>query len=181
MLHFGLAAAALFALAGCGDDEGAAPGDVIYENGATDEAWISFDETEAIVDDARAPMLTAPTAPIPRATPVTFTWTAGAVARGPRGVRVGEELAALFFGPTAHAHGDPITGPIYRVVIDVPSGEPVRVLTGATTYTPTPTVWERIFPATGPLRIEIAGAYARLNRIEEGPYVGTTAAEVTFE
>jgi hypothetical protein len=170
-------------VAACGDDHAGAPGDVIYQGGTTDEAWVSMDEAPDIVGDADAPMLVDPSGPVPRTAPVTFTWTPGAVARVERGgVRFREELAALFWGPArAQAHGDPYTGPMYRVILEVPGGEVVRVLSATTSWTPDAAAWARLTGGGSPLTVEIAAAYARVNRVEEGPYVRTNPATVELE
>lgn len=175
------------ALAGCGD-EATAPGDVIFESGATDEAWFTVDDAPPVVDDAAAPRLTAPVSPVPRAAPARFEWNGGAVAAAasigsPQRPRrdVLDVIARELF-PVARAHEPPVTGPIYRLTIGLGAGAaPVRVLTGATSYTPSADIWSRISGAAGPLEIEISGSYLQTGRLEEGPYVASTPAVLELE
>jgi hypothetical protein len=178
-----LVLAILTALVGCPGPDPSAPADVIYVGGTTDEAWISMDEAMEIVDDADAPMLVDPSGPVARTAPVAFTWTPGAVAAVPPGRGAfREELAALLTGRArAQAHGTPYTGAMYRLTIEVPGGEVVRVLAASTTWTPDAATWARLTGGGSPLSIEIAAAYARLNRVEEGPFVRATPATVELE
>jgi hypothetical protein len=70
---------------------------------------------------------------------------------------------------------------MYRLIIEVPGGEVVRVLTAETSWTPDAATWTRLTGGGSPLSIEIAAAYARVNRVEEGPFVRTTPASVELE
>ncbi|MCS6797263.1 MAG: hypothetical protein NZ898_01820 [Myxococcota bacterium] len=164
---------------GCGHDHPSAPADVIYEAGATDEAWIAIDEAGDMVDDVQAPRLLTPTSPLSRATVPRFSWTSGPAPasrapghRGPASFarRLLEWMAEPV--PTARAHLPPVTGPMYRLVVELGAGAPpIRVLTGDLAYSPSATVYPRIRDARGPLRVTIARAYLETGRVVEGPFV----------
>lgn len=161
-----------------------APSDVIYEAGATDEAWSTIDAVAPTVDDALAPRLTGPTSPLARggAAP-TFWWTGGAVGDGSATRAPTREpwqrVVQRELFPVAHAHEPPVTGAMYRLVIDVPGAAPIRVLTGATSYVPSADAWARIHAATAPIEVELLGAYLQTGRLQEGPYVA--AMPMTIE
>jgi len=162
-----------------------APSDVVYEAGGTDDAWITIDGAMAMVSDALAPQLTSPTAAISRSgSAPTFVWTAGIVG-GPTasdgGTTIGlaplrsRVLHELF--PVAHAHLPPVTGAMFGLTFDLGSGvTPLRVLTGATSYTPFGISWQRLSTATSPVTLRITGTYLNTGRIEQGPYVRSAPA-----
>ena len=182
LLALGLASAA------CSDpqDDDEAPEGVIYGEGVSDEAWVAIDEAPLVTDDASAPRLVRPTA-LPRSgPPPTFEWEAGAIARVhvPRHshpARTRGLLAALFGVPVARAHLPPVTGAVFRLVLNLGTGEPVRVLTKATIWTPDATSWSRIAAAPGPIGVELVGTYLDSNRVTEGPFVSSQPASLTFE
>lgn len=177
---------AFVALAAC--SPGPTGPDVLYESGATDEAWQTIVDATPVVDDALAPRLVTPIGSVPRSgAPPLFEWDGGSVAApmawapAPRARDVWGELSRAMF-PVARAHELPVTGPMYALSIEVPGGGgPVEVLTGATSYTPSAATWARMNVATGPLTIEIVGAYFLTGRITEGPYVSTRPAVVGLE
>lgn len=182
-------ALAFLLLAACGDDDGteaAAPEGVIYESGATDEAWIAIDEAPVVTDFASAPHLTAPTSIFRAAPPTAFSWSAGALATlqhrpHRRGGNARASLLATIFGPAvARAHEPPVTGDQYRLILSVGSGEPIRVLTGATTWTPDAATWARIAGATAPVSVEIVGAYLMSGRVTEGPFASSEPTSIPF-
>jgi hypothetical protein len=163
----------------------AAPDDVIYTYGATDEAWLTIDDAAPIVDDARAPRLLTPSMPLPRAGgPPVFTWDGGSV--GTASARAPDRAAPTTFDrvvrelfPVARAHLPPVTGPMYRLVIQPPGGAPpVRVLSGQPQFAPSGEMWGRMNRADGFLSIELVGAYLETGRITEGPSARTMDAEV---
>jgi hypothetical protein len=175
--------------------EPAAPADVIYENGGTDEVWLTMADATPMVSDSLAPQLTAPTGPISRAgAPPTFTWTPGIVGSsmmppdagttvGARDVARPTLLARVMreLFPVAHAHDPPVTGAMFRLVFDLgTSATPLRVVTGATTYTPDAAAWARVLAATAPVPLTITSAYLNTGRIEQGPYVRSMPATLTL-
>lgn len=175
LLFLALAPAVLGVCAGaCSADAPTAPEDVIYQGIATDEAWLEIADHPPVTDDAMAPRLTAPTTISSTADAPTFVWDGGAVAsawprRAPRQTRFAwSEL----FGPGhARAHSPPVNGALYRLVFTIPGDPaPVRVLTGLTSYTPIAAIWDRTKVATGPLSVELVGAYLTEGRITEGPF-----------
>ncbi|MCC7542600.1 MAG: hypothetical protein IT379_40670 [Deltaproteobacteria bacterium] len=182
LLALGLASAA------CSDhhDAGEAPEGVIYGEGVSDEAWVAIGEAPLVTDDASAPRLVRPTA-LPRSgPPPTFEWEAGAIARihvprRSRSARTRGLLAELFGVSVARAHLPPVTGAVFRLVLDLEAGEPVRVLTKATTWTPDEATWSRIVGASGPIGVELVGTYLDSNRVTEGPFVSSQPASLTFE
>lgn len=163
-----------------------APADVIYEAGATDEAWTAIDAVAPTVDDALAPRLTGPTSPLARgAAAPTFSWTGAAVGdgsatRAPTRERWQRVVWRELF-PVAYAHEPPVTGAMYRLIIDLPGAAPIRVLTGATSYVPSPDAWTRIQSATAPIGVELLGAYLQTGRLQEGPYVAATPTTIEIE
>jgi hypothetical protein len=176
---------ALLVIACTAPTEREAPGDIIYESEATDEAWLTIDDATPTIDDASAPHLLTPTGTIASAVAPTFTWDGGAVAgamvRGlPARPSFFARLEAELF-PVAHAHEPPVTGAMYGLYFDLGAMAPVRVLTGATTYTPDAASWARITAATSAVTLEITGTYLNTGRIEQGPYVRTTPATLTID
>lgn len=188
--HSFVAVAIVLGLSACGDDdhEGAAPEGVVYEGGSTDEAWIAIDEAPLVTNDDQAPRLTAPTA-LDRAatTPPAFEWSAGALASlsprtpaRPSAHASRAPLWSLFLPATARAHLPPVTGDQYRLVLSLGSGEPIRVLTGETTWTPNENAWSRIVAAEGSVTVELVGAYLMSGRVTEGPYASSSPTTLSF-
>jgi hypothetical protein len=184
-----------FALVAC-EGPRTAPADVIYESGANDEAWLEIEAATPIVDDARAARLLRPDRGVVVDGPaVTFEWDGGAVAEGvtarvlPRaafGRRLFDRVVREVI-PVARAHGPPANGPIYRLELRFEgSVDPVRVLTGRTSYTPGLPVWERIREARRThgvvrMQVQIVSAFFMTGRIAEGPYTSTAPAVLTLE
>lgn len=175
-------------LIGCGDDHGTnAPAGVVYENGGTDEAWVAIDEATLVTNDASAPRLIAPTV-LDRsaAQPPAFEWTPGALATLQRALPRGRVhtraswLAALWSPTVARAHEPPVTGDQYRLELSVGEGDPIRVLTGANTWTPNENAWARIVAAAGPVTVRIIGAYLMSGRVTEGPFVASEPTSIPF-
>lgn len=172
-----------------------APADVIYENGASDEAWLTIGDATPMVSDSLAPRLTAPTGTLSRTgPPPTFVWTPGVVGSsmmipdagatlGARRVRsttlFARVMCELF--PVAHAHDPPVTGSMFRLVLDLGAMvTPLEVLTGATTYTPDATAWARVLAATTPVTATLTSAYLNTGRLEQGPYVRSMPVTLTI-
>lgn len=181
-------------LSGCGHDHGDSPNDegVIYEAGASDEAWLTFAEATATISDTDAPALTAPTGPIVRSgEPPTFTWSAGALALASpaRGRALPRErgllrllIDALDPVPTARAHLPPVTGNLYRLHFALGGErEPVRVLTGRTSYTPSASVWAQMAAEGTTPTLDLQGAYFMEGRITEGPYARTAPMSLALQ
>jgi hypothetical protein len=173
--------------------EPAAPADVIYEAGATDEAWLTIGDATPMMNDSPAPQLTAPTGAISRTAPApTFTWTPGIVgssmstdagvtigALEPRATPFARVMRELF--PVAHAHDPPVTGSMFRLVFDLGAGvTPLRVLTGATSYSPDVAAWARVLAGPSTVPLTITSAYLNTGRIEQGPYVRSTPTTLTI-
>ena len=179
--------------AGCGDDTGGTGGaastaDVIFEAEATDEALEALLAASDVDDPTQAARLVAPSAgaTLDASTPVTFSWTVGASAslvparrRGHQGSDRAEtwaELAALF-GPVrvAHAHGTPVNGRGYFLVVEDADGNPVhRVFTLAFDHTPSASAWDALAAAPQPLRASVRSAIFENDRIatDGGPWSG---------
>lgn len=179
----------VLASSACGHDhdEASAPAGVLYEGDSTDEAWVAIDEAPLVTNDDQAPRLTAPTS-IDRTltVPPAFSWTSGALASLERRSPARRQLARTsFFGaliapPVARAHLPPVTGDQYRLVLSLGSGDPIRVLTGMTTWTPNENAWSRIVAAPGPITLELVGAYLMSGRVTEGPYVASEPTTIPF-
>ena len=90
-------------------------------------------------------------------------------------------LAELFGVSIARAHLPPVTGAVFRVVLNLGAGEPVRALTKATSWTPDEATWSRIVAASGPIGVELVGTYLDSNRVTEGPFISSQPASLTFE
>ena len=189
-------AGALFG--GCSDDTGTGGGGggsgadlsgVIYEDAATDEALeallaasIANEPEKAAVIDAPEGGDALPATPIP-----TFRWHAGTQASGPvrspaqwwtlpRGPvrtpssRFASLLEQALSGvPSAYAHGDPVNGTGYFLVLSTASNDKlVRVFTLGTEYTPDPTTWATITGAGEPIFAAILSAEFEANRVIQG-------------
>jgi hypothetical protein len=180
--------------AGCGDDTGGTGGaastaDVIYEADATDEALEALLAATDVDDPTQAARLVAPSAgtTLDAATPAKFSWTVGTSAsltpllrRGKDGPDIATtwwaELAALL-GPvrSAHAHGTPVNGRGYLLVIEDADGNTAhRVFTLAFDHTPSASAWDTLAAAPQPLRASVRSAIFENNRIatDGGPWSG---------
>jgi hypothetical protein len=85
--------------------------------------------------------------------------------------------AGLLGVRSAHAHGDPFSG--YGVLLTISSSSDpklCRVFTGATSYSPSAEVWDKIV-AAGEVTVALVGAAFENNRIPagSGPYLGSTS------
>jgi hypothetical protein len=175
--------------AGCGDDTGGTGGaastaDVIFEAEATDEALEALLAATDVDDPTQAARLVAPSAgaTLDASTPAKFSWTVGASASllpaRERSVATTAwaELAALL-GPvrSAHAHGTPVNGRGYLLVIEDAEGTTAqRVFTLAFDHTPSASAWEKLAAAPQPLRASVRSAIFENNRIatDGGPWSG---------
>lgn len=179
---------------GCGDSSGTGGGgaggedplaDVIYEAEATDEALDALLAATPKDEPAKAAVIDAPTDAevVAAAAPIAFTWHDGATARieiRPSNDSVLERLGmrllerALSNVRPAYAHGVPVNGPAYFLVLSTADDpELVRVFTLATSYTPDATVWQKIVGAGKPITATVESAQFEENRVlqDGGPWV----------
>jgi len=161
--------------------------DVIRSAAATDEALVALlaatpknDPTQAAVLDHPVPGGVLPGSPA-----AEFAWhvtqSTGARAPAPAGERgSGREpawaaaLERLGFVGVAHAHGAPMNGRGYLLVVSNAAGAPLlRVFTDKLAYTPGDAVWGSMVKA-GTLRAVVINAVFENNRIAEGggPFQG---------
>src|SRR5262245_14305318 len=126
----------LLVLAGCNNhtsNTGREPDE--YLGCGTDESWRTFADLEpmAMVDDARAPLITAPAAgaTVPLAQPVHLTWQQDANDVGAPAGDVTCTPAASVAGPGALSplHEPPISGNVYDLQLTVDGSVAWRVIT----------------------------------------------------
>ena len=185
---------------GCGDDGGGAGGagstaDVVFEADATDEALDAMLAAADVDDPTQAARLVQPAAgaTLDAATPAAFSWTVGLEARvapprapGLQGLpspSAWAELAALL-GPVreAHAHGTPVNGRGYLlVVVDAEGATVHRVFSLAFEHTPSAEAWAQLAAAPQPLRASVRSAIFENDRVasDGGPWQGP-AIELTI-
>ena len=87
---------------------------------------------------------------------------------------------ALSNVPSAYAHGEPVNGPAYFLVLSTASDPKlVRVFTLASEYTPDATTWAKIAGAGAPITATILSAQFEENRVlqDGGPW---ESAPITF-
>jgi hypothetical protein len=158
--------AAWLAVAGCGDDHGAAVDAVLLDD-ASDEAWGAFkdavDQGHATVNDARAAALTAPQSgqTIPGASPIALTWAApaGKPAALPHGIDTGRFVWLVLSG------GGELAGKLNVVALST------------TTWTPDAASWAKLVSA-GTVRVDVYTATLDTGAVTEGPF--SRSASVTF-
>jgi len=169
--------------------------DVVYEGGASDEA---LDTMLALPAKAAPSPLVfekpAANAQVSAATPPAFAWTDAASPRtGLRSApRSGPCLAGftglmshtgrtaptwrasrLFGGGEAYAHGAALNGKAHLVTFSSGANpQAVRVFTTLTTYTPTPTVWQKLSAEKGPITAKLQTATFDNNAVVTGPFDG---------
>jgi hypothetical protein len=170
----------LATLAGCSDSHShaatPAPGandltDVVYENETTDEALIEL-QSRALLS-GKSPKLTAPTANQVFSVPTALVWTEPTAK-----LQFWPAVRSLFEG-TALAHGTPINGGGYFVVIASKTNPKVaRIFTNATSYTPSAEVWTKLKAETGVLTVTVKAATFEDNKIPSagGPYLSAPVA-----
>lgn len=182
---------------GCGDSstdgsggEGPDISDVIYEGGTNDEALEALLAAAPQDDAGKVPVVTWPLdgAEVPDDEIPWLGWQpASELAQGPaprsphryghvlsptslEPSAVHQLLEPLFGGVrSAHAHGDPISGPAYFAVVSSESHpELVRVFTTEREYLPTEEVWEKIKAVKEPITVTVTAAEFDSNRIAQG-------------
>lgn len=159
----------------CGshDDEETAtgPSDAVYEGTANDEALSELEGIAAPEDASRAPSLSTPAAgaKIPVAPAAAFEWKASPTAMLPGRPRAPYATSAPF-GPMrkAHAHGNPMNGKAYLLVLrDGAGANVVRVFTTNTKYVPDAATWEKL-KAAKQLSAVFTGASYDNNKVVQG-------------
>jgi len=177
---------------------------VIYEGGMTDEALEALLEAPLKTDVEKTAAFTwpEPDAQISPTEPFEFCWHVGPVAQRsqpksdsrlglhfepsvvePSAFDVASRslLGSMLSGvPAAHAHGTPVNGPGYFLVISSES-EPylVRVFTNIFDYKINDPDWEKMKAVKAPMTAKVIWADFETNRVlpEGGPWEGTP---VTF-
>jgi len=189
-------ACALFG--GCSDDSSTGGGgeglagadfaDVIYQAEATDEALVALVDAAPKDEPENAAVFDVPGETTLPATPIpTFSWHAGGESAGP--VRSPHQwwtlpkgphrtpssrFASLLEGalsgvPSAYAHGTPVNGPAYFLVLSTASNDKlVRVFTLDTEYTPDADVWARVTGAGEAITATLLSAEFEANRVIQG-------------
>lgn len=196
VFFLGLACFAL--LAGCGSsDEKPATGpdaqeedpsidDVVYQEGATDEALVSVIGVPAQKDDAKAAALTTPASgsTTSLASIDEIDWSTGTAKlrrRGHRRVRFADVARLLGAPAEAEAHGTPNTGLVYFLTFTAPDGSRVlRVFTTAPKLTLDDAIKRGLAAAPQPLTVELVTARVENNDLTGGPYEPTSPATLTL-
>ncbi len=154
---------------------------VVYVAGATDEALESVVGVQATVDDAKAPVVSAPATngeALTQLNPPTFAWSAAVASREVSPLRRALSWASL---REAHAHGDPNTGLVYYLeFFDSKNAPLLRVFTTKTTYTPDATDWSKLVIAGGQISLRITGARVENNDLVAGGGPFVASAPRTF-
>jgi hypothetical protein len=150
--------------------------DLRYEGGVTDEAAQSILGVSAVVNDAKAPLASAPQdgAALPSSPPFTFTWDASSARRAPLPSWLGPERSAL-------AHGTPYTGVAYILTFRTSTNPRLlRVATSATSYTPDEAAWNDLKAAGTPITLTLTVARTESNNVVVGGGPYTSSKGVTF-
>jgi hypothetical protein len=172
----------------CGDDEhdddpgNAELADVVYEGTATDEALEAMQALTPKTGEKKA-KITTPAAGAKVADAPTFEWNFAAAAFAPQTVprRLGMPTRLPFGMPLANAHGTPMNGNGYFLVISSPSDPKlVRVFTTQTTYKPDATKWDKIKKAGGTITAVVTTGLFDNNKVisSGGPFIGDS---ITFD
>ena len=188
---------------------GSSHDDVIFEGGATDEALAALLAGEVTDDAAQAAYLTTPVegASVPTSSPLTFAWRVGPPPSGalrtvpgrrfgngsprpdvgpsrfsvlePPSSPGGDLMAWLAPARVAYAHGAPVNGRGYLLVIQDAEGRVLRrVFTLDLTHTPAVADWSTLTQTPGILRASVLGAVFEDNRVatDGGPWQGPETA-----
>lgn len=182
--------------------------DVIYVNGMTDEALEALLAADLKTDAEKAAAFTwpEPGAALAPAEPFEFCWHVGPVAANERsksqnrlgalpsdlfvpraekqqpstGFATGMLKSLLSGVRSAHAHGTPVDGPGYLLVISTESDPKfLRVFTNTVDYTIAPADWDRMKAVGAEMTAKVIWADFETNRVlnDGGPWDGTP---VTF-
>jgi hypothetical protein len=179
--------------------------DVIYVGGMTDEALEALLAAPLKSDPAKTAAFTWPSSgePLPQSEPIEFCWHVGpiesAAPRAKSDRRLGaiprdvflptakktsvvegvatQLLESILSGvPSAHAHGTPVDGPGYFLVISNDSDPNLlRVFTNSFDYQPEQADWDRLAGIGGELTAKVIWADFETNRVlnDGGPWDGT--------
>lgn len=175
----------------CSTSDEPSCGDPAYDGSASDEAWLTMIDGEAIVKlgDARAPVIESPAEGATLSLsgpPIELRWTSSLSAalsprRSPRTPAERVEAGTLtrltraasgLFVSTAFAHLPPVTGDIYDLKLSIPGRTcPIEILTTELDYPLSASQWAALGASgAGTITLEITSAFLRENRITEGPY-----------
>lgn len=159
--------------------------DVVYEGGASDEA---LDAMLALPSKPSSGPLVFVTpsanAQLPAATPPAFAWSD---TTGPRAGLVGPtertfgawRARGLLGGGPAEAHGAALNGKAYLLTFSSSANpQALRVFTTLTTYTPTPTAWQKLSAEKGTITAKLQTATFDNNAVVTGggPFDGGSIA-----
>lgn len=182
-------AASLFtalSLSSCGGPKCPQP---TYAAKATDEAYYALVDAEKriVTDDAKAPKLDlADGAQISGSERLTFRWTSSLTSSvfpppqvAPQ--REPEPWYRRWLLSQAHAHGAPVTGPIFWIKVALADSKacPVAGLTTETNWTPTTEDWAKIVEGGGKRTVTAISAYMSENRVAEGPFQSSQTRSFT--
>ena len=155
--------------------------DVIYAAGANDEALVALLDAPVVEDPEQAAHLLepAPDVPLRRAEPANFFWRVGAPSAAHE--RSPNMLDALALIATAHAHGPPINGRGYLLLLKNEQGDVVyRAFTTDLNHLITPTAWGELTSNTTTITASVLHAVFINDAVAEngGPWLGP---EVLYE
>jgi len=170
-------------------DHGTGPPDAVYQGTATDEGLTAFEAVPAKDDAAKGTTVTAPAngAKVAAAAPAKLEWKAPTALfdRSPSssGTRTSRYRAPFPLEGlrSAHAHGAPMNGRAYLLVLKSGGTSVVRVFTTDTSYTPDNATWTMVKTAKS-ITATISSALFDNNNVVQGsgPFVGT-ASSLTIE
>ena len=197
---FALIACGDDASSGSGGSGASGTADVIYEAEATDEALEALLAASPVDNANEAAYLTSPVEGdvLAKASAPTFAWRVGPEATGalfaPSPERFGftqsptvrlpgwaqPSVASLLLGALAtaqpaYAHGTPVNGRGYLLVIEDGSGAEVhRVFTLNLEHTPTQAAWDALASKSGPFSVSVLNAIFETNKVvpDGGPFQG---------
>ena len=138
-------------------------GPIVFESGATDEAWETLSAAAPVADAMLAPRLE--TTMLDSSSP-TLRWSEGQIATRPTIPKPETEssvlaiLKALVLPARAYAHLPPVSGPMYRLALESCTYRH-RVLTGATEHTVAGFAWQKLTEDGSPVRYELVGSSFR--------------------
>ncbi len=169
--------------------------DVVYVGAATDEALRGLLDAPLKNGDKRS-RLTAPANGAKLGTLPTFAWSfgtgtsgptdAGAVGFEPKTRRRNRDLVGLLTAAfpgerQAFAHGEPLNGTAYLLVLSTAAGDKLlRVFTTQTTFTPDAVAWDKVKKAGASVRAVVTTGLFENNKLVSGggPFEGEA---ISFE
>jgi hypothetical protein len=164
----------------CGSDDGGAGGtgtqlpDVVYDGGASDEAWEVLYPRLVSATEKQTLQLVTPTGTVEASPPPLFTWGAQASRSAPH---VPGSAWPLPLGPAvAVAHEPPVTGTV--VLLEITGASTLRVFTDQGSWTPGEQDWQTITGGTArEISVRLYSAYLNENVVTEGPFVSPEVAK----